>query len=279
NESSDSGSPHVHATTRKRVLLSQVLQYDVDPSRSSVQKQVVDLHYDRIHNPDNCYHIRLSWLTTTHKLVRDAISRWSTIANSHGLTLVQVPVKEAVEQYQSHPFDRPHRVRLAYRPPDEVPRTPIVSMRHTSALPNDADHFLKAVMRGLDFVLDFESADSFSTKLNIAYSWGPLDYTRTQFVHRSGLVLAQICPQEIDVDCLLLPNRLASAKLALASTFSVKDIMQSVDDFCCDEEKLKKLYNEMTVSREPARSPFRRAVMSAADIDVPPMHLPPHLLR
>ncbi|OQO00208.1 hypothetical protein B0A48_13995 [Cryoendolithus antarcticus] len=280
SDSNGTASPHVHATARKQVLLSQMLQYDVDPSRSSDQQGVVELHYDRIHNPENCYHIRLSWLTTTHKLVRDAISRWSTLANSHGLTLVQVPVKEASEQHQSHPFDRPHRVRLAYRPPHQLPTTPTISQRHSSALSNDNRHFLKAVMRKLDFVLDFESAHSFSTKLNVTYSWGPLDYTRTQFVHRSGLVLGQICTDEDEVDIMLLQNRLASAKLALASSSrNVEDIMQSVDDFCSDEGKLQKLYNEGDVFKGPAPSPSSKAFMNGADIDVPPMHLPPHLLR
>ncbi|KAK6413370.1 vacuolar membrane-associated protein iml1 [Oleoguttula sp. CCFEE 5521] len=280
NESKGIGSPHVNATMRKQVLLSQVLQYDVDPSKSSDQQEVVELHYDRIHNPENCYHIRLSWLTTTHKLVRDAISRWSTLANSHGLTLVQVPVKEAIEQHQSHPFDRPHRVRLAYQPSHQLPTTPTISVRYSSALLNDNGHFLKAVMRKHDFVLDFESADSFSTKPNVTYSWGPLNYTMTQFVHRSGLVLAQICTDGDKVDIMLLQNRLASAKLALAgSSRSVKDIMQSVDDFCSDEGRLQKLYDEVNDSKRPATSPSSRAFMNGADIDVPPMHLPPHLLR
>ncbi|KAF2166000.1 hypothetical protein M409DRAFT_55352 [Zasmidium cellare ATCC 36951] len=273
----------------KEVLLSQMMRYNVDPQKKSDHLQVIDLHYDRIHNPENCYHIQLEWLGASTKLVREAISRWSSTIDGYGLKLIQVPLQEASKFREHHPFDQPQPIRLAVRPPDKILATPIIQPHSVSPRPVE-DHFAyhKAILRQHDFALDYEAASEFNTDLQVTYSWGPPTYSHTQFVHKSGLVLAQILSNEVG-DFILLPNRLASSRTSSASTSSssstatkltdvetIESITRSFKDFCRNEEMLKQFFSQADRPKGFAPSPFAGATL-AADFDVPPMQLPPHL--
>jgi len=284
--SSGKGTPQAHPQEKKQMLLSQMMLYDVDASKKSDQAEIVSLHYDRIHNPDNCYHIRLEWLNATAKLIREAIGRWSTVAENHGLRLVQMPLAEACKLPLQHPFDQPVAVRLAVRPPERVLSTPVLDP-HTfsprAAYLEDSIAYQKALLRKLDFVLDLEAAASFSTKLDIMYSWGRPSYDFTQFVHKSGRVLVQICNNEKG-DFLLMPNRLASSKMSSGSKANevtdVVAIVQGFVRFCRDEDALKAVYEEASRPRIPPPSPYMTSPLAnAADLDVPPLSLPPHLMH
>jgi hypothetical protein len=200
------------------------------------------------------------------------------------MKLVQVPIAEASKQYLAHPFDKPQHVRLVSRPPDRAPVTPYLSA-HSSVSRNieDPAHYHKALLRKAGFVLDLESASSFSSKLDITYSWGRPDYEMTQFIHKSGLALAQISKHP-DHDFLILPNRLAVFRMSLAGkqadNVSADDVIKAFKLFCKDEKGIKMVYDEARKPRAPAPSPFTSAAFSAgSDVDVPPMQLPPHVLH
>lgn len=282
SESSGRLTPSNAPQERKQILLSQVLSFNIDPSSTSSHAEVVSLHYDRIHNPDNCYHIRIDWLNATPKLLREALARWTSLVEGYGLRLVQLPVAEASKQHLHHPFDRPQPVHLISLPPDNVPITPYLNAH--SALPRskeDPAYYHKAVLRKSGFILDLEAASSFSSKLDVTYSWGRPDYEMTQFVHKSGLVLAQISV-EGDYDFLLLPNRLAPLRGGTGrtvETLSPEDIIKTFRTFCQDEKALKSVFEEAKKPKAPAPSPFANSALALSDIDVPPMQLPPHLLQ
>lgn len=206
------------------------------------------------------------------------------MAESHGLKLVQVPIAEASKQYLTHPLDKPQHVQLVVRPPDRAPTTPYLSAQSpASRTVEDPAHYHKALLRKAGFVLDLEAASSFSSKLDITYSWGKPDYEMTQFVHKSGLVLAQIS-SDFKYDFLVLPNRLAVLRSSLAGkqseNVSADDVTKSFRLFCKDEKGLKAIYDEARRPKAPAPSPFTSAAMAAnSDVDVPPMQLPPHILH
>ena len=189
------------------VALSKCLIYDVDHRKKSHRPELINLHYDRLHNPDNCYHIRIEWMSTTPKLIEDAIVSWSTMVDRFGLRLVEVPLSEASAVTSMHPFRAPYIVQLARQPPSEQPKhqTYFDARSFSAPVPLDNLYYQKLLLKKFDYVLDFEAARDFPPDVDVSYSWGKPDYKYVQYIHRSGSLLAQITD---DGDFLLLANRL-----------------------------------------------------------------------
>ncbi|KAG0652827.1 Vacuolar membrane-associated iml1 [Hyphodiscus hymeniophilus] len=219
-KSSDSGTatPMTAGGGQKKpkVALSKVMKYDVDHRKRSYRPERINLHYDRLHNPDNCYHIRIDWMGVTAKLIEDAIESWATTAERYGLRLVEAPIGEASIITSIHPFRSPYIISLAAQPPEQQPRTyfdvnsfaPQVQTSPASRL-----YYQKAIMKKFNFVLDIEAAQNFPSNVDVTYSWGRPDFKYTQYIHRSGVILAQITD---DGDFLLLANRLFNNRTAAA---------------------------------------------------------------
>jgi hypothetical protein len=209
---------------KRTVTLSKMIRIDVDTRRRSNRPEIVNLHYDRIHNPENCYHLELSWLNTTSKLVDDAIVGWTTQAEKYGLKLVEVPIAEAFKVPEHEPFRAAYRVKLALDPPRRSAATSVyftaVAFGPQAPLKDDVHFYQKALLKRFNFVLDLEAPSEFPENVEIKYSWGDLDYRYTQFVHRSGVCLAQITDEG---DLLLLANRLYNSRQASAKETSKFD--------------------------------------------------------
>ena len=170
--------------------------------------------------PENCYHLELQWLNVTSKLVDDAIMSWTTQAEKYGLKLVELPIAEASKVPLQEPFRAYYRISLALEPPQRSSGSvsfTTVFFTATSFTPQvtppnaDVHVYQKALLKRFNFVLDLEAVSEFPENVEIRYSWGRLDYRYTQFVHRSGVVLAQITDTG---DILLLANRLYNSRLA-----------------------------------------------------------------
>ena len=192
-----------------KVMLSKVIKYDVDQRKRSYRPERIDLHYDRLHNPDNCYHIRIDWMSTTAKLVEDVVESWSRDASMYGLRLVEVPIREASAITDANPFRKPFRIKLAAPPPEQRPET---YFDHNSLGPQTSPsrHFYQtAILKRHDFVLDLEAATNFPANVDVRYSWGKPDYRYTQYIHRTGTLLAQVTDEG---ELLVLANRLCSSR-------------------------------------------------------------------
>lgn len=198
---------------RPQVVLSKSIKYDVDHRKRSYRPEIVELHYDRLHNPDNCYHIRIDWMNVTAKLIEDAIENWAREAQPYGLRLVEVPISEACAITHSNPFRRPYLIQLALPPPDQQPLTYFDPNSFVPQTQPGRHFYQKAILRRFDFVLDVEAASNFPTNVDVSYSWGRPDFKYTQYIHRTGVVLAQITD---DGALLLLANRLYSNRAAAA---------------------------------------------------------------
>ncbi|KAG9768763.1 hypothetical protein KCU88_g7096, partial [Aureobasidium melanogenum] len=203
---------------RRTVTLSKMIRIDVDHRKRSNRPEIINLHYDRLHNPENCYHLELSWFNVTSKLVDDAIVSWTTQAEKYGLKLVELPILEASKIPEHEPFRAPYRIKLSLEPPR---RNSLANVYYTAtsfgpqaALNSDIHLYQKALLKRFNFVLDLEAVSEFPENVEIQYSWGKLDYRYTQFVHRSGIVLAQITDEG---DLLLLANRLYNSRQALTN--------------------------------------------------------------
>lgn len=210
---SDFDTPNTAATANKKlkVVLSKVMRYDVDHRRRSYRPEVINLHYDRLHNPDNCYHLRIDWMNVTAKLIEDAIVTWATTAEKFGLKLVEVPIREASSITETHPLRSPCYIKLACNPPPQQPQHQFDAETLGPRTRTDQWFYHKATLKKLGFVLDMEAAKNFSGEVDVTYSWGKPDYRYSQYIHRSGVLLAQITDEG---EFLLLENRLSSLRSA-----------------------------------------------------------------
>ncbi|KIW87506.1 uncharacterized protein Z519_11829 [Cladophialophora bantiana CBS 173.52] len=208
---------------RRTVTLSKMIRIDVDTRKRSNRPEIINLHYDRLHNPENCYHLELSWFNVTSKLVDDAVVSWTTQAEKYGLKLVEVPIAEACKVPEHEPFRAAYHIKLALEPPQRISVSTMyftaVSFGPQAPVNPDIHFYQKALLKRFNFVLDLEAPSEFPENVEIKYSWGDLDYRYTQFVHRSGVVLAQITDEG---DILLLANRLYNSRQASTKDSSSK---------------------------------------------------------
>lgn len=217
---SNKSTPKLEPQKRPRLELSRSLRYDVDHRKKSYRPEIISLHYDRIHNPDNCYHIRLEWINVTAKLIEDALVSWATSVERYGLKLVEVPIAEGHAILNQHPFRRPYIIRLALQPPKGTPRQYYDSNFMTPHLHEETYPYQRALVRKFDFVLDYEAASTFDPGVDVSYSWGKPDYQYTQFIHKSGGLLIQI---DGDGNLMLVANRLCVNRSASAREASKYD--------------------------------------------------------
>ncbi|KAI1760765.1 vacuolar membrane-associated protein IML1 [Hypoxylon sp. FL1150] len=196
---------------RSKVALSRMMKYDVDHRKKSYRPERINLHYDRLHNPDNCYHIRIDWMNVTAKLIEDALKSWASIAAQHGLRLVEVPIAEACRITETNPFRRPYRIKLALPPPTQRPVTYYDPNSFGPQTQPSKFYYQKALLRKFDYVLDVEAASNFPGNVDVSYSWGKPDFKYSQYIHRSGMTLAEITDEG---DFLLIANRLYSNRAA-----------------------------------------------------------------
>lgn len=197
------------AKNKVAIMLSKSMKYDVDPRKRSNRPEVIDLHYDRLHNPENCFHIELSWMSTTPKLIEDTVLSWASTAEKFGLKLVQVPISEGCAIDKTQPFRKPYEIKLKVPPPKGPLHTVFNNASFAQPGPPDRLYYQKAILRKFDFVLDFEACSAFPPDVEVSYSWGKPDYLYPQFIHRSGSILAQVTDEG---DFLLLANRLVSTR-------------------------------------------------------------------
>ncbi|KAJ5349661.1 hypothetical protein N7541_007388 [Penicillium brevicompactum] len=197
------------AKNKVAIMLSKTMKYDVDPRKRSNRPEVIDLHYDRLHNPENCFHIELSWMSTTPKLIEDSVVSWASTAEKFGLKLVQVPISEGCAIDKTQPFRKPYEIKLKIPPPKGPLHTVFSNASFAQPGPPDHLYYQKALLRKFDFVLDFEACSAFPADVEVSYSWGKPDYLYPQFIHRSGSLLAQITDEG---NFLLLANRLVSTR-------------------------------------------------------------------
>ncbi|KAI0390378.1 hypothetical protein F5Y17DRAFT_67272 [Xylariaceae sp. FL0594] len=196
---------HTASGKRPRVLLSKMMKYDVDPRKKSFRPERINLHYDRLHNPDNCFHIRLEWMNVTAKLIEDVLKNWGALAGQHGLRLVEVPIAEACRLNEVNAFRKPYLLKLAVPPPTQRPPT-YYDTGSFSPQPQASRHlYQKAILRHLNYVLDYEAASNFPANVDVSYSWGKPDFKYSQYIHRSGAHLVEITDEG---DFLLMANRL-----------------------------------------------------------------------
>ncbi|KAI0971421.1 vacuolar membrane-associated protein iml-1 [Xylaria arbuscula] len=250
------GPANTAGSRRPKVVLSKMMKYDIDPRKKSFRPERINLYYDRLHNPDNCFHIRLEWMNVTTKLIEDALRNWGIIAGQHGLRLVEVPITEACRINEINAFRRPYRLKLAIPPPTQHP-TSYYNPGSFSPQPQaDKYFFHKALLKKFDYVLDYEAASNFPSNVDVSYSWGKPDYKYSQYIHRSGAHLVQIAD---DGDFLLVANRLYTNRVA--ATLPTQPQARNESTLSWPIGANNPYANYRTIESAPVASPMTRPVL------------------
>lgn len=232
---------------RISVLLSSALTIDLDPSHSSSKLEACTVHYDRVHNPDHCFHIRLEWLTTTPKLVDDLINNWTRLCERFGLKLVEVPWNELCSLPETNPFHSFVTVKLAIDPWV----TPEFHDPDLFSYQKFYYHIFLLEFSG--FLLDNRASKIFQNQdlnYDIIYSWGKPVFKFPQYIHSTGAYIAEVCDNG---DIMLAPNNIYLSRVNVgdiagkirASSKLTLDFHKVIIKFkkvCLDYKKLREIF-------------------------------------
>jgi hypothetical protein len=152
-------------------------------------------------------------MNATSKLVEDTVEVWEREASQYGLRLVEVPINEACRITETNPFRKPYVIRLSIRPPLERPEAFYDPNSLGPQAGPSKNFYQTAILKSFDFVLDTEAASNFPSDVEVRHSWGKPDFKYTQYIHRSGALLAQITDEG---DFLVLANRLYNKRTSMA---------------------------------------------------------------
>lgn len=193
-----------------RIFVSQEITYDIDPNKRSKRHEFLTVHVDRVHNPENAYHLRVEWLNATPKLIEESVLNIGRIGERHGLKLVQLPIEEISTLPNDTPFCCLLRAKFALDPVE-------FHKSHTKSavLFDDPLFYHKKFLQKQDFIIDTVPASSLmSNEVDIQYSWGKPFYNYGQYVHHSGSVIAQIVG---DGSFAFMVNALHVSRIGFAS--------------------------------------------------------------
>jgi hypothetical protein len=236
------------STKMQKFVLSQSLKYDLDPSRNSYRREVMKVHYDNVHNPNHCFHIRLEWLTATPKLIEDTVNGWLRMCERYGLKLVETPWGELREVPHVNPFHSFVEIRLAVNPWDDPEfADPEIMKKHRF-------FYHIYLLEHSGFLMDNRASMFFrheDDEFEIMYSWGRPEFKYAQYIHKTGAYMAEI---RDDGDLFLAPNNTHIARVNVGNVSSQQQppsfvldsqkIMLAFRATCFDAKKLRRIFVE-----------------------------------
>lgn len=231
----------------KKFIISKKVKYDCDPLRKSFRPEVVDVHYDRVHNPEHCYHIRLQWLNTTPKFIDEVIISWSRLCERYGLRLVETPWRELCTIPQLNPFHSFVDLKLAVNPLTDP------EFKDSDVLTGNKFYFHLHLLKKADFLLDNRGTSFFlKNNIEICYSWGAPSFKYAQFIHKTGAYIVELrdngnffmAPNNVHI---LRVNTLSNAIAELSGKHTVFDsqkVMMKFRECCKDPTYLREVFHE-----------------------------------
>lgn len=223
-EGSQRLSANENDKTKPSVILSNSLVIDLDSKKKYSKREVCTVHYDRVHNPDHCFHIRLEWFTATPKLIDDQISNWSRICERFGLKLIEVPWEELCTIPSVSPFHSFLEVKLAINPWVDT------DFKVSDILSKNKFYYHAFLLHETGFLLDNRASRFFQNSdmnFDIIYSWGKPQFKFAQYIHGSGLYIAEM---RDNGDFFLAPNNEYISRVNPGSVVSNTAKMQSYSD-------------------------------------------------
>lgn len=234
----------------KKFVLSKAVRFDVDPTKKSYRPEVVTVHYDKVHNPEHCFHIRIEWLNTTNKFIDEIITNWSRLCERHGLKLVETPWIELCQIPRINPFHSFVDIKLVLDPWEDE------EFKSCRILEENRFFFHLYLLKESDFYLDNRSSLFFlKENIEISYSWGMPSFQFAQYIHKTGFYIVELrenggfflAPNNVhikrnnssinyisDVECLK-DN---------ASRFASEKVMLNFRATCTDEIHLRTIFQK-----------------------------------
>ena len=232
------------------VMLSNSITIDVDPLKKSTKPETCTVHYDCVHNPDHCFHIRLEWLTTTPKLLDDLIGNWSRICEKFGLRLIELPWQELCTIPSTNPFHSFVEVTLAINPWEDP------EFYNTELLSQSKFYYHIHLLKKNGFMLDnrtYKFLEKNDIQFDIQYSWGKPEFKYYQYIHYTGTYIAEIrengdiflAPNNIYITRMSLDNKNGKFRNKQKLTVTPQQIMEDFRSLCTNYENLRNVFLEI----------------------------------
>lgn len=256
-------SESTDSSPKPRVELSRSMRYNLDktiPKKSS-RPEILTVHLDRVHNPENCFQLRLEWLNTTPKFIDEKLVYITQLTEKYGLRLVQVPLQEINQLKYTNPFCSLFPVKMAIDPRSIIRlknqanstnnpnffkdlRSPIPNIIE-EPLVDDEWYYHKFVLKKCDFVYDMGPFSStLTSRFNVTFSWGDQTYKSIQYIHKSGLCIAQIVGER---EFVLMINSLAVNRIDPSKrreNNQPEEILERFKEVCMDTSQLMTWFDE-----------------------------------
>ncbi|EGV64659.1 hypothetical protein CANTEDRAFT_103597 [Yamadazyma tenuis ATCC 10573] len=248
--SSNAESAGSKAKTKKKFVLSKSVQYNADSLKKSYKSEVITVHYDKVHNPEHCYHIRLEWMNTSASFIDETISNWSRLCERHGLKFVETPWKELCMIPTLNAFHSFVDLKLAVNPLfDPEFTSPEISTTNPF-------YYHLYLLKKTGFLLDNRSALYFMKEnIEISYSWGKPSFKYAQFIHKTGSYIVEV---RDNGDFFLAPNNMHIVRIN-APVSNMLDFDYNLNSYTIDSQKVMLGLKKTCTSPSSLRKIFREA--------------------
>lgn len=249
SETSSMAGSSTKTKQKKKFILSRSVKFNADPLKKSFRPEIVTVHYDRVHNPEHCYHIRLQWLNTTKKFIDDAILNWSRLCERHGLKLVETPWLELCTIPQVNPFHSFVDLKLVINPWTDP------EFLDPNILKDNKFYYHLYLMKKSDFLLDNRSTVFFlKDHIEISYSWGKPIFQYAQYIHKTGAYIVEL---RDNGDLFLAPNNIHITRLNTSlSSVPEQDYLKS---YKMDSQKVMLKFRSACTNEKILRGIFKEA--------------------
>lgn len=249
NESESSSlAGSTHKQRKKKFILSRAVKYNVDPLNKSYRPELVNLHYDVVHNTEHCYHIRLEWLNTTTKFIDETVVNWSRLCERHGLSLIETPWEELCTIPELNPFHSFVDLQLVVNPwTDEEFNDPAI-------LKENKFYYHLHLLRTENFYLDNRATNFFlGDNIEIGYSWGKPIFRNIQYIHETGTYFVEL---RNNGEFFMAPNNLhikrlnsavvsiSDAELTPKGLLDTQRVMLNFRSTCQNHHRLREIFTE-----------------------------------
>ena len=208
-----------------------------------------------IHNPANVFHFELTWLGTTARCIEEILRQWSNKIERYGLRLVEAYITQIADIRERNPFQSCFPFKLALLPPEvtDLEKRLAASEGTGPGMPTTTPvqfYFEYALLRHFGFILDIEAYGLYPESVDVFYSYRKSVFTKSQFVHRSGVAFVQVLGGSDGF--LFLTNRLMGpgrmgqslSNQARLPSVAAEELREKLTEFCSNKTKLAAFYDQ-----------------------------------